>query len=103
MLTNLKDFRQQFAAMLTELYSNLDFSLTPQTQWEAIKPYMIKFIKKYSHKRGFWREKQLHALQRKRNKFLHNQKSPILQAQILPTIESQIATLQKELTDILDI
>ncbi|KAI7858481.1 Endonuclease/exonuclease/phosphatase, partial [Circinella umbellata] len=102
-LVTIKDFRQKFATMLTTLHPTLDPTCTPQQHWEFIKKHMVKFIKQYCRERGSWRQKQLKALQSKRNNFLRKQKSPVLRAQILPTIETQIATLQKEITDILAI
>ncbi|KAG2214076.1 hypothetical protein INT45_010955 [Circinella minor] len=89
--------------MLTELYPTLKSSSTPQEHWEYVKTSMAKFIKQYCRQRGSWRQKQLKALQSKRNRFLHDQQSRVIRAQVLPTIESQISVLQKEITDILAI
>ncbi|KAG2205884.1 hypothetical protein INT45_009462 [Circinella minor] len=102
-LTQLKDFRQCFAKMLTELHPTLDLSLPPQSQWKYVKTKMTKFIKQYSRQHESWRQKQLRALQHKRNRFLRDQPSHVIHAQILPTIEVQISSLQKEITDILAI
>ena len=92
-----------FINMVTTLHPTLDPTCTPQQQWELIKIYMVKFIKQYCCKCGSWRQKQLKALQSKRNNFLRKQKSPVIRSQILPTIETQITILQKEITDILTI
>ena len=93
-------FRQQLATVLTTFHRTLDRHQSVQDQWDMVKTEVGKVCRKYSRKYAEWRQQQLTALQRKRNRLLRSRPPISLLAEKLPILENQISALQAEIVDI---
>ncbi|KAI9361388.1 Endonuclease/exonuclease/phosphatase, partial [Pilaira anomala] len=71
-----------------------------QQIWDWIKQAVKSFVRDFQLEDLNWRKKQLVKLQRKRNKFLRQQKNRGFCYTILERTEQQISSLQEELAEI---
>lgn len=102
-LAKKKHFRSALASHLTQLTD--DFELiksfsTSQQLWDWIKEEVKRFVKSFQIEDLNWRKKQLLQLQKKRNRFLRQNKHRGLLYTILPRTEQQISALQESIAEI---
>ncbi|KAG1340279.1 hypothetical protein G6F62_005474 [Rhizopus arrhizus] len=102
MYTNIKEYRQKLASMLTRLYEQeiASSKSTPQNLWDMVKTRVNKFTRRFGRQKVDWRKQQIVALQRKRQRLLRGSFPTSLLAIHLPRVEQQIQTLQQEITSI---
>ncbi|KAG1047406.1 hypothetical protein G6F43_010143 [Rhizopus delemar] len=98
----IKEYRQQLANMLTNLYNQEieNSPLAPQDLWDLVKSQVQIFTRRLGRKRVDWRKQQIVALQKKRQRLLRGSLPTSLLAIHLPRVEQQIQTLQQEVSSI---
>ncbi|KAG1453240.1 hypothetical protein G6F46_009277 [Rhizopus delemar] len=92
--------QQKLEKGISKLLQRTDLDRTPQQQWEEVRILTAKIIRSYSIAYVEWQSQTIKTLEKKRNRILRTKPSPAIRLQLIPPIDLQLQTLQKELAEI---
>lgn len=102
-LARNQHFQIQFQQHLNSLAAQLSTQHSHSTDsacWDWVKEHIKHFTRSFQLEQNNWRTKQLKRLQQKRNRILRQFKNTNVLSTLLPTIESQIGSLQDQIAEI---
>ncbi|KAG1447516.1 hypothetical protein G6F46_011395 [Rhizopus delemar] len=92
--------QQKLEKGIKKLLKRTDPDRSPQQQWEEVKILTAKIIRSYSIDYVELRSQTIKTLEKKRNRILRTKPSPAIRLQLIPPIDLQLQTLQKELAEV---